>query len=74
MKAPVELSQLVKDDGPRRHIDAECECLCREDYLDEPARKELLNDLFQGRKHAGMVKGYTPLEEGHKRQSALLRG
>ena len=58
----VELLELLEHDGAGRHVDAEREGLGGEDDLHQLALEELLDDLLEGRDHAGVVGGDAPFE------------
>ncbi len=62
VRLAVPLRELLDDDRASRHVDAECEGLGREDDLDEPVQVELLDDLLEGRQHAGVVSGDAAAE------------
>ena len=58
----VELLELLEHDGARGHVDAEGERLGREDDLDELALEEILDDLLEGGKEPGVMRGDAALE------------
>src|SRR5690606_14269983 len=76
----VELLHLLEYDRARWHVDSECQSLGGEDGLDELAPEKLLHDLFESRKHAGVVSGDTafqalaPLPESEYIEVLILQG
>src|SRR5215211_8613832 len=62
MRFAIELDQLLQHDRPGRHVDAQRQCLGREDDLDQPAYEGLLDTLLECGQHAGMMRGYSPTE------------
>ena len=58
----VPLDQLLQHHAAGRHVDAEGERLGGEDRLHQAHREQLLDDLLEGRQHAGVVGGDPALE------------
>ena len=57
MRRSVPLRQRFDDDGARRHVNAQGQCLGRVDHLDQPLGEQVLDGLLHEGQHAGVVGG-----------------
>ena len=64
MALPGELRQLLDDDRPRGHVDAERQGLGGKHHLDQAGGEARLDRLLEGRDQAGVVGGVTRLHPG----------
>jgi hypothetical protein len=62
VRLAVPLDQLLQHHRAGRHVDAQRERLGGEHRLDQPLDEQLLDDLLEGRQHAGVVCGDAALQ------------
>jgi hypothetical protein len=62
VRLAVPLDQLLQHHRAGRHVDAERERLGGEHRLDQALDEQLLDDLLEGRQHAGVVGGDAALQ------------